>query len=42
LESSIKLDLKKTTLEAVYCAHLDQDGHIWRAFVNTVMDLVVP
>jgi hypothetical protein len=39
---NIKIDLKETVQEGVEWIPLVQDGDIWWAFVNTVMNLWVP
>ena len=39
---NIKMDLKETVQEGVDWILLVQDGDIWWAFVNTVMNLWVP
>jgi hypothetical protein len=39
---SIKMSLRKTGFEGVDWIHMSQDRDLWRAFVNTVMNLLVP
>jgi hypothetical protein len=41
-EDNIKMDLRKTELEGVDWIHLARDRDWWLAFVNTVMNLMIP
>jgi hypothetical protein len=40
--NSIKMDLRERGWEGVDWIHLDQNRDLWRAVVNTVMNLGVP
>jgi hypothetical protein len=41
-EDNIRIDVRKTVWKVVDFLHLAQDMDKWPAFVNTVMDLLVP
>jgi hypothetical protein len=41
-EDNTKVDLRKIDLGALDCIYLVQDKDLWRAVVNTVMNLRVP
>jgi hypothetical protein len=41
-EDNIRMDVKKVGWEGVCWVYLDQDSDQWRAFVNTVMNILVP
>jgi hypothetical protein len=41
-EDNIKLDLRDVGIDGANWIQLAQDGVLWRAFVNTVMNLQVP
>jgi hypothetical protein len=41
-EDNIKLDLRETGSDVANWIRLDRDRLQWRAFVNTVMNLLVP
>jgi hypothetical protein len=41
-EDNIKLDLREIGIDAANSIQLAQDRVLWRAFVNTVMNLRVP
>jgi hypothetical protein len=41
-EDNIKIDLREAGFGDVDWIHLAQDRDRWRAFVNTVMNLLVP
>jgi hypothetical protein len=41
-KDNIKIDLTKIWMGKVDWIHLTQDIDLWRAFVNTVMDIRIP
>jgi hypothetical protein len=41
-EHYIKMDLRETGIDGAKCIQLAQDMVQWRAFLNTVMTLLVP
>jgi hypothetical protein len=38
----IRMDLREIWWEGMDWMHLDQDGDLWQAFVDTIMNLRVP
>jgi hypothetical protein len=42
LEDNIKMDIKETGIDVANWIRLTQDRVHWRAFVNTVMNLLFP
>jgi hypothetical protein len=41
-KDNIKMNLRKIGMEGIDWIHLPQDSNLWRALVNTVINLRVP